>query len=78
MESDNEESDLEIDSDDSLNEDSTEEIKLPQLIKDFDEEQALFRDSVFLPPTSLFPITADFVPAPATTKFLLFLMRHIV
>ena len=33
FESDNEESDLEIDPDDSLNEDNLEEINLPQLIK---------------------------------------------
>ena len=33
--SDNEERNLETDSDDSLNEDSSEEINLPQLIKNF-------------------------------------------
>ena len=64
---DNEESDLENDSDGSLNEDSTVEINLPQLIKHFDEEQAVFRDSVFLPPTSPPDTTADCVAAPATT-----------
>ena len=67
MESDNEDSDLKIDSDDSLNEDSYYEINLLQLIKNFDEEQAVFRDSVFLPPTSLPPNTADCVPALALT-----------
>ena len=67
LKSDSEESDLEIDSDDSLNEDSSEAINLPQLIKNFDEEQAVFRNSLFLPPTSLAPTTADCVPAPATT-----------
>ena len=67
MEPENEESDLEIDSDDSLNIGSSEEINLPQLIKAFDEGQAVFRDSVFLPPTSPPPTTADCVPAPATT-----------
>lgn len=43
------------------------EINLSQLIKNFDEEQAVFRDSVFLPPTSPPPTTADCLPAPATT-----------
>ena len=37
MESDNEENDLEIDPDDSLNKDSSEELNLPQLIKNFNE-----------------------------------------
>ena len=39
LKSDSEEGDLEIDSNDSLNEDSSEVINLPQLIKNFDEEQ---------------------------------------
>ena len=38
LQSDNEESDLEID---SLNEDSSGEINVPQLIKYFDKEQAV-------------------------------------
>ena len=50
-----------------MNEDSSEEINLPQLIKNFDEEQAVLRDSVFLPPTSSQPTTADCTPALATT-----------
>ena len=58
---------LEIDSDDSLNEDSSEEISLPQVIKRIDEEQVVFRDLMFLPPTSSPPTTADCVPAPART-----------
>ena len=41
LEPDNEESGLGIDSDDSLNEDSSDEINLLQLIKNFDEEQIL-------------------------------------
>ena len=49
------------------NEESDLEINLPQLIKTCDEEQAVFKDSVFLPPTSSSPTTADCVPAPATT-----------
>lgn len=69
MEPENEESDLEIDSDDSLNIGSSEEINLPQLIKAFDEEQAVFRDSVFLPPTLLPPTLTDCAPTPATTSF---------
>ena len=61
QESDNEESYLKIDSDDSLNEHSSEKINLPELIKNFDEEQAVFRNSVFLPPT--LPTTEiSFVP----------------
>ena len=58
-ESDNEESDPEIDSGNFLNDDSSEEINLPQLINNFDEEQALFRDSVSLLQTSPLPTTAD-------------------
>ena len=68
LESDNEESDLEIDSKDSLNEDSSKEINLPQLIKNFDEEKAVLIDSVFLTPTLLLH-AADCIPAPATTTF---------
>ena len=49
------ESDLEIDFDDSLIEDSSEEICLPQIIKNFDEEQAVFRDSMSLLPSLLPP-----------------------
>ena len=49
------ESDLEIDFDDSLIEDSSEEICLPQIIKNFDEEQAVFRDSMSLLPALLPP-----------------------
>ena len=49
---------LEIDSDDSLNEDSSEEISL---------EEVVFRDLVFLPPRSSLPTTAECVPAPART-----------
>ena len=58
---------MENDSDDPLNEDSAVEINLPRLIKTFDEEQAVFRDSVFVPPTSPPDTTADCVAAPATT-----------
>ena len=58
---------LEIDSDDSLNEDSSEEISLPQIIKRIEEEKVVFRDLVFLPPRSSLPTTADCVPAPART-----------
>ena len=36
-------------------------------MENFDVKQAVFRDSVFLPPTSLLPTTADCIPAPATT-----------
>ena len=68
LESDNERSDLEINSDGSLNENSSEEIKLPQLIKNFDEERAVFRDSVFLPPTSPPPTTEDYVAAQKRKK----------
>ena len=68
QESDNEESYLKIDSDDSLNEHSSEKINLPELIKNFDEEQAVFRNSVFLPPTLPTPTTAYCVLAPATTE----------
>ena len=67
LESYNEESDLEIDSSDALNEDSSKEINLSHLIKSFNEEQAVFKDSVFLSQTSLLPTTADCLPDPATT-----------
>ena len=50
------ESDLEIDFEyDSLIEDSSEEICLLQIIKNFDEEQAVFRDSMSLLPSLLPP-----------------------
>ena len=42
LESDNEGSDLGVDSNDSLNEDSSEKINLLQLILSFDEKQAVF------------------------------------
>ena len=47
--SDNEENDLEINSDNSFNEDCSEKINLLQLIKKFDDEQAVFKDVMFLP-----------------------------
>ena len=78
LESDNEESDLKIDSDDSLNKDNSEKINSPQLIKHFDEEQAVLRDSVFLAPKSPPPTTTDCVQAPATTAVFLFLMKQII
>ena len=66
LESDNEGSDLGVDSNDSLNEDSSEKINLLQLTLSFDEKQAVFKHSVFLPPMQLPPNKADCVPDPAT------------
>ena len=60
LESDDKESDMEIDSDNSLSGDNSKEINLSQLIKNFDEKQAVFRDSAFLPATSPPPTTADY------------------
>ena len=36
-------------------------------MRNFDQEQSVFRDSVFLPPTSPLPTTADCVTAAGTT-----------
>ena len=46
----------------SLNENSSDEINFPQLIKSFDEKQTVLKESVFLSP----PTIGDCVPDPAT------------